>query len=810
MTVTSRERLCGGAAASALLLALLFLPTPAAAQRRDDPQGQQWATQAGDDPRWARPDFSDAAWPRVAIRSTWREQGRQGYDGIVWFRASLTPGAEARLAAAHNELGLLLGPPAYGSYDVYAGGRWLGRSRGWSAALPFGFASVFRVPREAVGRDGTVSLALRMRRIGWASDREPQSAPVSAALELGPYGALAEHVRVVWSGHLLSEVPLVVLAALFGVAFLHHFLLYARRRRQIEHLWFALFALAYAVNTFGCTYWIYELTANRGIATRITDLTGHLAAAFAIQFLWTFFGKPVSPLLRAYQLSHVALALFVGLWPDLRAIFVTGTVRWLWLLPLLVMAAVLVLRQARRGDAEARLIAIGGVIMVMVQTAELARNVLGFSLPFDFSMAAFGFGAVILTMSVALSLRFRRVHDELDRLRYRLEEEVQERTRQLEESRDDALAGLRAKNEFLANISHEIRTPMNGVIGMAELLARTPLTDEQRTQLATIQSSSHSLTTLLNDILDFSRLESNAVSVERRPFSIRSVVDECLEIMTPLADGKGVTLGSSIAGGTVETLAGDPNRTRQVLLNLLSNAIKFTAAGRIDVTVSSKPLEDGRFEVRFSVTDTGLGIAGDDFGRLFVAFQQLEGSSSRRYGGAGLGLAISKRLTELMGGTITVESAPGRGSTFCFTIAGEAAAPPAPPSAAPPRQPGATRRTLRVLLAEDDAINRIVVLDMLEQLGHRADAANDGLEALHALEQHAYDVVLMDIQMPGMDGLEVTRRVRSTKGDQLHIVALTAHALSGDRERCLAAGMNGYLSKPVRLADLQNALAGVG
>src|SRR5260221_1538744 len=218
----------------------------------------------------------------------------------------------------------------------------------------------------------------------------------------------------------------------------------------------------------------------------------------------------------------------------------------------MVLAAAVVMQPVGRGDADARPIAAGGAVIVSVEAGEMARNVLGLAWPFDFSMAAFGFGAVIVAMSVALSLRFRRVHDELDRLRFRLEDEVQERTRQLEEARDDAVAGLRTKNEFLANISHEIRTPMNGMIGMAELLARTPLTDEQRSQLATIQSSGHSLTTLLNDILDFSRLETNALTVERRPFRIGSVVDECLEIMAPLANGKGLTLGASTAAGTVE------------------------------------------------------------------------------------------------------------------------------------------------------------------------------------------------------------------------------------------------------------------
>jgi signal transduction histidine kinase len=791
------------AAVSGLLFALLLLPAAVSAQ-----PAELWATQTGDDPRWSRPDFDDSAWPRVAVRSTWREQSRQAYDGMVWFRRAVTLGDEARLAGRKNELGLLLGPPVYGGYEAYAGGRLIGRSRGWDSALPFGFSELFRVPADAIGKDGTVSVALRTRRIGWASDANPQSAPVSAAVTFGAYPALADRLRARWTDGLLHEVPQLALAALFGFVALHHLLLFGRRRKQTEHLWFGLLAFVFAINTFASTYWIYEVTVSRGIAVRMADMSGHLAAAFAIQFLWTFFARPVSRLLRAYQLSHVALAAFVGLWPDIRPVLASGTVRWLWLLPLLAVVAVRVVREIRLGDAEARIIAMGGVIMIVVEAGELARNVL--HLPFDVSLAAFGFGVVIVAMSVALSLRFRRVHDELDRLRFRLEDEVLERTRELADARDDALAAYRVKSEFLANISHEIRTPMNGVIGMAEVLARTPLTAEQRSHLNAIQVSGRSLLALLNDVLDFSRLESKKLTVEHRPFRVRNVVDDCLEIMAPLAGAKGLALDCSVAEGTVEALSGDQQRTRQVLLNLLSNAIKFTPLGRIDVAVSSRSLGDGRAEVRFSVTDTGPGIAGDDVDRLFVAFQQLDGSSSRHHGGAGLGLAISKRLTELMGGTMTVETAPGRGSTFHFTIVGEPTALASPQPSEPFRQlHAAGRRALRILLAEDDAINQIVVLDMLDQLGYQADSVTNGVEALQALDRGAYDVVLMDVQMPGLDGFEVTRRIRGAGGDRLHIIALTAHALSGDRERCLAAGMNDYLSKPVGMTELQDALAGI-
>jgi len=316
------------------------------------------------------------------------------------------------------------------------------------------------------------------------------------------------------------------------------------------------------------------------------------------------------------------------------------------------------------------------------------------------------------------------------------------------------------------------------------------------------------LLALLDDIIDFSRLEADGLRVEHRAFRPRSVVEQCLEVMTPLAQGKGLALNCSVVDGGVQAVWGDQYRTRQVLLNLLSNAIKFTASGSIDVAMNSRSLPDGRTEVRFSVSDTGEGIARDDLGRLFAAFQQLEGSWSRQHGGAGLGLAISKRLAELMGGTITLETAPGRGSTFHFTIVGEPAEVVAPPSTRPLERPfEAETKTLWVLLAEDDEVNQIIVLDMLQRLGHQADVVKSGVEALQALDQQTYDAVLMDVQMPGLDGFEVTRRIRSVRGNQMYIIALTAHALPGERERCLAAGMNDYLSKPVRLSDLREVLA---
>jgi len=398
-----------------------------------------------------------------------------------------------------------------------------------------------------------------------------------------------------------------------------------------------------------------------------------------------------------------------------------------------------------------------------------------------------------------------------------LEEEIAERRRSaeaLEVARAQALQASELKSEFLANVSHEIRTPMNGVIGMTDLALELPLPAEARRYLHVARSSADLLLQVINDVLDISKIEAGRLDLHPVDLDLRDELEEIVTLLTPRADARSLALSAVVDATVPSRVVCDPVRLRQVLLNLVGNSLKFTDAGSVRVVVAPVPgqappdPESDEIVLRFSVVDTGVGIAPEDQARIFDAFTQVDGSSTRRHGGTGLGLAIAARLVEMMGGRLRVESTAGIGSTFEFTARFGRAPEAAEALSAESREPLAAGRSLRVLVAEDNAVNQLVVQSMLHKSGHRAALVATGREAVDAALSGAFDVVLMDVQMPEMNGLEATAEIRARQSHgRLPIIGVTAHALRGDRERCLEAGMDYYLPKPIRRRELDNALA---
>ena len=757
---------------------------------------EDWRFRPGDDMRWAAHDYDHGDWPTIEVPGAW---GRQDFAKVEigWYRVVVDPIPE-EMARVDGNLGLFLGPVA-SSYTVYAGGRKLGGNGAFPPLVEIEHDRhrLFAVPADAV-IDGRLTLAVRVYR--HPALGEDHGGLYRLSPELGRLDDLA-------TDSTKRSMPRVFVGLLSILLGLYVAAVSDRRRRRRVCLSLASVLVTVGLLGLAGSQFRFALSDDFVLLKKLELTLWALLPALWLQWLlvwtaWRFWTRSVVRAVRVYQALFVLWILALWATPGLVVALSYG--RWVqWLgLPAVALGMYWSLRPPR-SDTLSLWSRIGLGVAGLGLVVDMLPGGAGVSPPLG---VLIGFPVLALAWIYDRELRARSWLDDLEEVRSTLDEKVETRTQELVLALDEAESLSRSRIEFLANVSHEIRTPMMGILGVGDLLLKCDLEQRERRYAETIRSSAVALLGVLNDILDYSKIEAGYLTLEPEAFEVREAVRGIVELLRPKAQEKGIDLHSQVWSEAPEWVWGDPWRLRQVLINLVGNAIKFTHQGKVILEVLPARQASGSKELtlRFAVRDTGVGVAPQEIPGLFDPFTQT-GDGEQKLTGTGLGLAISRRIVESMNGRIGADSQIGHGSNFWFEIPLRAVEEP---SNAPVLS-GALQsfRTGKVLLAEDNEVNRMVVLGQLESLGVQAEAVHDGQEALEAVAQGEYDLVLMDCQMPRLDGYEATRRIRALKGDEnLPVVAVTAHAFDGERERCLAAGMDDYLVKPFEEEQLAAVL----
>ena len=760
----------------------------------------EWLFHAGDSLAWADPGLDDADWERLKVPLGIGSQGHRDLVGPFWYRLHL----HVPRARGSDQVSIHLGS-VDSAFELYADGFLVGGRGSITApqAIDSDSPGNWRVPAQTLD-DGELVLAVR----GWRAPERVDSKPerggmMRGAPSIGPTDELAR-------AFVVDDLQDLVLAGIFAVVGLYHLHLFRRRRDLREYLWFGLFAFFVGVYVFAQTEINHAVFTNnqRG---KLSQFCIYMLTPCFVQFLWPFLRLRLRWWHRAYQAVCAAWTVVMlampGLWfaQKFLVYFELGL-----LVPMIITTTIVIVRTAWRGDAEARTILFGTLALLLTVANDILRERHILMTP---EVTQFAFALFVLSMAVSLSNRFARVYGELD------------------EKNGELLKMDKLKDEFLANTSHELRTPIHGIIGLADSLidgATGALPGPTIDNLRMIVRSGERLSGLVDDILDFSKLKGGQLALQARATDLHATVDVVLRLSKPLADKKGLALESRVSA-ELPPASADEHRLQQILFNLVGNAVKFTETGSVRVEASDR----GDF-LEVAVVDTGIGIDAKDHARVFESFQQGDGGTAREYGGTGLGLAVTKRLVELHGGTITIDSAKGRGSRFAFTLpvdrTGALAAetltaradlarrlvvpeepsgfraerPPSSPPLTSAAVPRARTERFKVLVVDDEPVNIKVLENHLALNDYEVAHAGSGPEALALVDKgFKPDLILLDVMMPRMSGFEVCAVLRERHpATDLPVVLVTAKNQVQDIVAGFEAGANDYLTKPIAKNEL--------